>query len=634
MPRFRNNAFLLAGALLVGLLYLGPQFFVERKLKQSDQLYLPLQYVTRNEEVKAEMARGREIFDGHFPPAELSFTPDKKTGVFPFVPHIFLALALVLSQGNVSWAYLGSIFVFSSLVFLCFYYLGRVLWESRGWAFFIGFLGALTPLARFFSDLYNHNPLEKFMNLAVKNFIPWVNTALDRLFLDKINDPLVTYVFYLPALALFLYFWQKPNYKKAVLTGLMIGLMLYVYFHYSVFLVIFSGLALVFSWFNRSSHPARFKGMIILIGVVAVMSLPYLDNYFSFVNLPSYGDYIHRLGLEEGRHFRWNVWRDYLAYLVFIGLIWRFIGKKNKDRAQWYYLSFAAIFIAWNIQLITGYVPEPNHWWYTFSPLLFIMALDLAYNFLARPNSRYLIIILFLLGSLLVAKKVVNAVAFIEPGEVISQKYSFNKDLLASWDWINKNLTAEPKIVSDSLLTTLYLNVYTSARPYVPNWLNTVESNQAIEDRFLLANKIFKVKDDILLKRLQPAGGRNCADLVQIFNLDKKECADFYTRINLTEATFQLYGIYYSRPRSYKLYSTTARDSRPGDDVSPDKIGELADRYQAVRVEWSNLESNYVYYGKWEKQFSQLDFSRNKFLKLVYENDAVKIYKILSSASR
>jgi len=232
----------------------------------------------------------------------------------------------------------------------------------------------------------------------------------------------------------------------------------------------------------------------------------------------------------------------------------------------------------------------------------------------------------------LVVKKLINA--FTNPSETVLQKYSFDKDLMVSWEWINKNIAGEPQIISDSLLTTLYLNVYTSARPYVPNWLNTIESNQAIEDRFLLANKIFKVKDDILLKRLQPAGRRDCVDLVKIFNLDKKECDNLYTRINLTEAAFQLYGVYYGRPRSYKLYSTTARDSRPGDDVSPNKIRELVDRYQAVRVEWPNLESNYVYYGKWEKQFSQPDFSRNKFLKLVYENNAVKIYKIFSSAPR
>ena len=39
-------------------------------------------------------------------------------------------------------------------------------------------------------------------------------------------------------------------------------------------------------------------------------------------------------------------------------------------------------------------------------------------------------------------------------------------------------------------------------------------------------------------------------------------------------------------------------------------------------------DSDFVYYGPWEKQFSQLNLAKDANLELVYKNLSVEIYKI------
>ncbi|MEK7629071.1 MAG: hypothetical protein AAB394_00930 [Patescibacteria group bacterium] len=49
-----------------------------------------------------------------------------------------------------------------------------------------------------------------------------------------------------------------------------------------------------------------------------------------------------------------------------------------------------------------------------------------------------------------------------------------------------------------------------------------------------------------------------------------------------------------------------------------------------MKADWSQTNSSFVYYGPWEKQFSQVNFSKDSRLELIYKNSLVEIFKIKS----
>ncbi len=624
-----KNKFLLLvlfSAVLTGALYSAPQVFIWNKLKSLDRPYLALQYVTRNDEVKGDITKAREIFDGHFPPSELSFAPNG-TAFVPFIPYLLFAFLIFLANGNINLAFILANFIFASLIFGASYFLGKIVIKNQWWAIFLAFFGTLTPILLYYHSLYNHNFWDKFLNDIVKNFYPLVNTPLVNLPLSRINSPLITFVFYLTALAAIFLFWQKPKAWTAIFAGLISGLIPYVYFHHGIFIFISIGLLSAYSFWKRRTNFTRFKFSMVILGIIFLISIPYAISYLSFRNFPSFDDYIHRMGVEEGRHFQLLVTRDYLVYLILAALIYFTVYKKDKNKAILYFLFFGAMFIAWNIQLITGSVPESNHWWFTFGPVIFIAFTDIIYNLFRNPNSKLIITTLLLLSLMLVVKKSVNAGMFINPDEHFLDQYTFNREIIDSWDWINKNLGSDPKIISDSFMTTLYLNIYTSARPYVSNWLNTLESNEKIENRFLIANKIFNVSEATLGKRLKLGSGGTCENLARQFEVDLKECDDKNTFYNLPDAAFHLYGRYF-RYGPAKEYSSVARGSKPFPPATESKIQELLDRFDGIKTSWVDVDADYVYYGPWEKQFSQPNLKRDDSLILIYESPLVEIYKI------
>ncbi len=137
-------ACLLAGAILVGLLYLGPPLAIAGHLAASGQPFLLTAEAHRTD--LHYLTRGREIFDGHFPPSDPSldvFLPSPLN----LMPPLIIAAFLRLTGGDVVHAYLGMVAVFPAMTFLLFYALGRRLFPERLWAAAFAFIGTLTPIA-------------------------------------------------------------------------------------------------------------------------------------------------------------------------------------------------------------------------------------------------------------------------------------------------------------------------------------------------------------------------------------------------------------------------------------------------------------------------------------------------------
>ncbi|RJQ36778.1 hypothetical protein C4552_02715 [Candidatus Parcubacteria bacterium] len=468
----------------------------------------------------------------------------------------------------------------------------------------------------------------EFLGYFVKQFWPGVNTQIDKLPLTRLDFPLLTLPFFLIAFLALLAFWERPRPRNAIFAGVAGGLLGYVYFHTWIYWMAVLGMTAVAAAFSyiREGDRARLRGAAIMLGSAAVTLAPYAMNFVRFTRAEGQEDFLLRLSLAEGREFFWvGLGFDYLAYIVLGAFAWLIYGKRDRMRAIFLIILIAAMPVIWNVQLVTGFVPAPDHWPKATSVTIFIIVSLMVFELARRISERsrraaILITALIALGSLaVVAKKAVNvAMLAREPQQWIINKHFFPKDIAASWEWINEHIPGEPRIISSSFLTSQYLAVYTSARPYLPQSIISPLPQDELEARYLTASKLFAVAPETLAAQLasEPPAIACVGPLC------------YYRDENFRKLTDDLYACYFSRGAVNEYF-------RQGcGRVPDDRREELIRRYETLQVQWSDVAAEYVYYGPWELQFGNPDFDRDPALRRVYENPIVKIYQIVAPAPR
>ncbi len=617
---------LLAGlAVLVGVLYVTPELLIWRKLASEGKPFVLIQATHHGDESQGTVSRFREIYDGHFPPGDLYLDSNAPSLFGPIqVMPFLMAVFLFICGGNTNVSYLLATFVLSPIVFLLFYWLGKVITGNRTYSVFFAMLGVMTPMFRALPDAFTGAGL--FVNNVAKYFIPVVTTPLAKLPLGRTEDPLLTYLAFLPTIAALLLFWKKPNWKTGALAGGLIGFMFYIYFHYWVFLVIVAGLIGLFALARIKKDPGFFRSTCALWGVLLFVSIPYWINLVLLKSLPAADDVTRRIGLVYGRTFGFAEGNPpvlhYVMYLFLAALVYFvFFRRGQKHIAALYWLCIAAMAIIWNIQLVIGYVPSPDHWYRPIGAFYFVILMHALYELLKKVNYRTLALVLMTGSALLVAKKIVNAYVFIDPPkEFIAdhtfESRTFDPGIVESWDWINKNLPHEPHIISPSFLTTMYLGNETSARPYLVLGLNTGASNALIEQRFLQTYKLFHVSPEFLKNTLEVDYRDMVCNDECVNARDNQEYQN--TKENVVYLYFGYYSHYPGRDESTGKYRF----------ISKEKADELIAAYPKVSVSWKDIAADYVYYGPFEKQIVRTDLSKEKNLELVYKNSDTEIYKI------
>lgn len=139
-----KKAIIIVSAVLVGILYISPPLLINYHLSQQGKPWL-LNYEVHRDEL-IYMARAREVYDGHFPYSDSHFAQAQPTITNP-LPSLIIAAFLWVAGGNSDYAYLVAIFVFSIIIFLLFYWLGKILFQSFSWALLFAYVGILTPIA-------------------------------------------------------------------------------------------------------------------------------------------------------------------------------------------------------------------------------------------------------------------------------------------------------------------------------------------------------------------------------------------------------------------------------------------------------------------------------------------------------
>ncbi len=618
MAFIKNNFWLvlMLTSFLVGILYVAPQFLIWHKLNQLEMPYVVIQLSHHSDEAYGGVARYREIYDGRFPPNDLYFDSNSPSLFGPFpVPMILMSLFVFLTDGDMNLSYLLPHLIIPPFLFLLFYLLWQKVLKDKMWAFFLAVVCILTPI---FNHLpYAFSSISNFLDIVVKNFYPLVRTPLPGLFLARTMDPMLTYLVLLPVIIFLISFWKDPNIKNAIWLGVFVGLMFYTYFHYWVYLAILVGLIFIYALWQRKLSPQLFKSALLLVVTTITISIPYWINFFLFKNLEGSDDIARRFGITEGRKFNVvdpsPIFFDYFVYILLGILVYFIFYKRRKNIAFLYWIFILSMFVVWNIQLLVGYVPQPDHWFRTVSPFIAVVIVHFLYEVINRYlnlNRKIVFSIFLILGSFLITKDVVNVSIFFNPPLEFLKEYNFNSRIVDSWGWVNESLKKEPVIISPSFITSVYLANQTSTRPFLALGFNSGQPNNVLEKRFLLANKLFSVNSGTLENIFK-------ADPVEFCGNDRCDNKDFHETLNMLKGMRNLYGQYYKHGQegeNRKLFRY----------ISEEKAAELLGRYKNLAVEWKDINFNYAYYGPWEKQLVG-DISVNDLVP-IFKNSEVVIY--------
>lgn len=608
-------------ALAAGLLQLLPSVFLERAVLASGGEFLITQITHHGDTAIHYLPKAREVLDGHFPALDLHVAENRQTlFLWPPGPQLLFASFLAASD-DVNHAYMAAGFVFTVVMFLAFSWLGYMLLESRLGAALFALIGVLTPAATHLPQAFFSPGL--FADIIGKNFIPVVRSPILQLFLSRIEFPLLVLWLYIIVFALLFRFFRAPTAGRGIAFGISAGLLAYFYTHAWMFIAILAAVLFVLARWRQGEPIAPW---LWAVAAMIAVSVPYVVNYLMFNRLPQAADILYRIGFEYGWGIRLSVWRHYTIYAALAGLAWFLIGRLNERKRIFAVAIPAAMVIGLNVQLALGWNPQPDHWLKVFAMPLFLLSAVVVAEAVRRVaglvNFRWsrgaFISAGFLLLALLMAKKIVNAAYFRSPAPKWIEEYSFPKPIASSWQWLNHGVPPDAVVLSNSLITSIYLTGYTGTDPYLPFAQNTVASNREVEDRFLTVHKLFGTPParlaEILAYRKNP------------FSACSQPCS-LHTAMNLTKAPAYLYGQLFNQ--EFNLFDSLAKESGVSNyAIPPGTIRVLLDRYKALKVSWSDFRGAYVYVGPWERELTAPNLEADPGFERIYLQDGVEIYRI------
>lgn len=600
-------------SVVVGLLNILPPVLIGLYVFNSGNDFVLAQQESYRDEFFQYLPRIREVFDGHFPPRNVFSEDSGPTPLNP-LPSALFSPFLFLFDGNLNHAYISAQFAFAVVIFLLFFWLGWLMVRSKLWAVFFALVGVLTQIPQLIFRYYDRD----FLGITLKKFIPIVRTPIDKMYFARVDDPMLTYPILLAAIISFYFFWVRPRKITALTAGLFGGLLAYTYLHYWLFWAVFLGVMFLYILLSGRMDKIGLRSYLVLIFTVAVVLIPYIMNYFDF-SRTSYGsDYSFRLGRESNRllildHIGSPSGRaiifNHLVYLIILAGVYFFYSRKkvNPSKGAIFVCLVITMFLVWYTPLFLGFGFALGHFNKPIGLVVYIILFNLVHDFLksygqskfgqAKPIINTILVTLALL---LISKHIVNAFVLKNPPMDLTQRYVFPKNVTSSWGWINAGIEGEPTVVSSSLITSLYLASYTSSRPYLATGFLSLSTNSELEDRFLVSNKLFKISSQTLADRLTERFETDC--LVTACFKD--------SRVNVDKNMWYLLPAVLTKSKLY---------------LEPHSVLK---RYENMSPDWLETNSDYVYYGPWERQFGPAELSRSPDLKLVYYNPSVEVYRI------
>lgn len=656
-----KTAVILSG-MFSGILFILHQLIIWYRLAQEGKIYSffslvnPDPLVNLAPMIRAAIDGQTWISDGRI------FEHMRLPNLWSFLDPLLIA-PLNLIAGSISFTFLSGHFLSALATFFIVYFLAKRLIGSRIWSLFFSIIFSAAPLLGYYlfpASIFN-------LKLVARTLLPLGSYPGEILMSKYISFsvlpglPFFAGAFYLLFLAL-----DKKEFKYIIFAGLSQGLLIYIYLTDVMYLFTAMGImALLFAFHKQF---AEIKKIIYIILIALGASLIYWWNFLNIKLLPWAEEFYLRLGGEATHAFRFSRWREYFLYMGLAALIW-FLGKKlQKQKLAIYLIGFVlSAIVLFNLQVITGFNPAPTAWpvhqfYFGFS-LAWLVLLFWIYKLMSLPRSpechgrkavdegliKYVggadtlrgkaprchgrkpvdalrskfaanILCAALIAVALSATlRIINTQIYI--ASYLYPAHAIPSNIFKSLEWLNKNTPTDSVVGSPSLVSNALLPAFTHNNVILPTAVTSPASQEEITDRLLVVYAIYGVDSEYLRGALSGTLGK-IDKFSQNQDLDKDEFAQNQDNA-LNTFLFESY---------YTDHSIDGFSSRFTVDLPSEVTEQIVKRYESypLRLDYllNRYQIDYLYVGPYEKRFMRTDFSSLPFLKKVYDQDGVIIYKI------
>lgn len=605
-PRLRTAAIVCVAA-LVGLLFGLPHLLIPALLPDPSR-YTPLVVTDVSfltvDETYSYGPRVREVMDERWAVTDPIVYEHKSRWPFWFPVEQVLLGAMGRWLGSAPRVYVISDFLFPPLDFLL---LAKFLALVTG-STALALLGALAILAG-----GGQNSLLLLVDLgrAVMGGSSERLAALVRpLEFSRLFTPELTFIPFIGGLVALYLALTRASVRWAVVAGVCLALLIPSYLYYWMFFA--AGVGLLWLEAAARGDGPRVKVLTAALGLGFLLALPYWISYARFMGLPEALEVTTRFGAERGRYVVWPGVKD-LVLMAATALLW----WRTREEPFRFLLAFWVGLIACrNVQLVTGYMVQTVHWGYRVGYIwqtITIVALLAAIPRLAAKaglvdslkNSGLWIRRLALAGVPLLLVSIAGYQVTLSRNT--AHAFALPPGFAEALDWINRETPRDSVIVTPSFETNMLIPVYTHANVFMPNGNLSLAPTEELIERLLITYRLFSVPGDYLRASL-----RDDPERLAAFGRNRDRFAR--SRPELLEQ----HGLWYFFHRLR---------------WPEERIRSVADRYERFTLDpkqpFGRYRADYVWLSPLEKLKGSADLSALPFLVWVYENQGVKIARVV-----
>jgi hypothetical protein len=483
--KIKNHILAIFLAICVGAIYASHHFFIPMfSPDEDDGIYQPITANSYYDESLFYAPKAGAVFWGRGIGGDYS-TAEAPDGGGPSIAAPLNPLilgSLMKLFGSVKNGLIASDFIFPAIIFILLYFLVYEITAAPAASSLFAIVFVFAPKLAL--------ALPPTTNAAMKEILsatfPFVNPA--ALHFSEFDEPKLTFVFVALFAYLFMRALRRGGKLNTIAAGISFGLLFYTYpYDWAVAAVV---LVLTALFFLIQRRPYLARRTMLIFGIGAAASVFYWLNWLELSKTAP--DVITRLGGEVGRFFRLEtVWKHYLRIAALIPFLWwalRDLNKKARVFLAAYLLSFV---VAVNIQVITGFNAQPDHWYRTqFLPVA-LSVFFILYYFLPlfkgeglRRGIGVFVIAWFLAanfyGQYLYSAK--DARAFYIP-----------KDRYESYEWLKNNTPVGSVVGTLSFETNPAIQLFSHNKIFLPFGLSTLAANDELWERFMVLGKIFGI---------------------------------------------------------------------------------------------------------------------------------------------
>ncbi|MCK6462346.1 MAG: hypothetical protein L6Q29_00775 [Candidatus Pacebacteria bacterium] len=320
------------------------------------------------------LASMREASDGRYILSNVYSTPKNIPFLYPEGGEALAGFLSRITGLGVVRFNMAMKFVSPFVLFLLLYYLSLALGGKRSTAI----------LAASFVILGSNLAARPKEILSVFVFGPDYHTGFNNYF--RPINPEISSMLFFGYLALFYKLIKNPKVMTAAFLGVILGASFYFYLFTWTFLLVFTGLFLVFAIVAKNYNLA--KGTLLTLATALLLSVPYWFEVFRAISSPVYSEAALRFGMVSGRGFFISgslILVAVISGFLFLRYLFGWGRDIGKEASIFGALFGFSILIVYNQQVITGQsIQSPHYHFMSTILMLLFFAVFAAWHYIGK----------------------------------------------------------------------------------------------------------------------------------------------------------------------------------------------------------------------------------------------------------